>query len=96
MKEGLVLGGVWLWLGPLRRQGSHEVRVGGELGRVLGKLHPRLGLLPLHEVVGDLPPLVVEEDEDGGEQDDDDDDDDDHGLGAGGAPLLVQQRPHQV
>ena len=97
VEEGLVLCGVWLRLRPLRRQGGHEVRVGGELGGVLRELHPRLGLPPLRQVVRELTALVVEEHEESGEEDDHDEHDDDDGLGAGGgAEVLGHDVGHPV
>ena len=40
----------------------------------------RFCFLSLHDVIGDLFPLVVEDDEEGGEENDDDDDDNDHSF----------------
>ena len=97
VEECLVLCGVWLWLRPLGRQGGHEVRVSGELGGVLRKLHTRLGFPPLRQVVRELSALVVEEHKESGEEDDHNEHDDDDGLGAGGgAEVLGHDVRHPV
>ena len=79
--ESLVLGGVRLRLRPGGGQGRHEVRVGGQLGGILGELQPGPRLPPLQQEVCQLTPLVVEDRQEDYQEDDDNEDNYDHSFG---------------